>query len=171
MPQPEITRRPRFRAEPPRLNVTGGAFADGARIPRMYTADGENVSPPLTWGEPPAGTKSFALVCDDPDSQSGGFVHWLVWNMKADRRALEENVPKVAEPAEFRQGQNGFGNIGYGGPRPPPGNAHRYVFHLYALDSALDLPMEALPAEVERAIAGHVLGEGRLMGLYQRQHA
>ena len=96
MPRPEITRRPRFRAEPPYLNLTSSAFADGARLPRLYTADGENVSPPLTWGEPPAGTATFALVCDDPDSQSGGFVHWVVWNMKADRRALEENVPKVA---------------------------------------------------------------------------
>jgi len=171
MPQPEITRRPRFRAEPLHLNLTSSAFADGARLPRLYTADGENVSPPLTWGEPPAGTATFALVCDDPDSQSGGFVHWVVWNMKADRRALEENVPKVAEPAEFRQGQNGFGTIGYAGPRPAPGKAHRYVFRLYALDSSLDPPKEALPADVERAIAGHILAEGRLMGSYQRQHA
>lgn len=145
------------------------AFADGAPIPKRYTADGENASPSLTWWEPPEGTESFALVVEDPDSPKGRFVHWLAWNLPATRRDLPERYPAEAQLRDgVRQGRNGFGDTGYGGPRPPAGAPHRYVFRLYALDTHLDLEAGATRAELERAIEGHVLGEATLTGMYGR---
>jgi Raf kinase inhibitor-like YbhB/YbcL family protein len=147
--------------------ITSRAFADGADIPRQYTADGENISPPLSWGEPPAGTESFALICEDPDAPSGLFVHWTAWNIEPDRRELEEGLPATPESG-IRQGVNSFGDLGYGGPSPPRGVPHRYVFRLYALDSRLDLRSGATRAELDRAIEGHVLEESLLIGRYGR---
>jgi Raf kinase inhibitor-like YbhB/YbcL family protein len=144
------------------------AFADGANIPRRYTAEGENLSPHLSWGEPPAGTESFALLCEDPDAPSGNFVHWLAWDIDPSERELKESVPASGENSGLRQGQNGFRQTGYGGPAPPPGPPHRYIFRVWALDTRLGLNRGASRGEVERAIEGHVLAEARLTGIYGR---
>jgi Raf kinase inhibitor-like YbhB/YbcL family protein len=148
------------------FRLSSADFADGGRIPRRQTADGGNASPHLSWSSPPAATESFALLCDDPDSRSGKFVHWLAWDIEPDRRELNEDVPASADNYGVRQGENGFGQIGYGGPKPPPGPPHRYVFRLWALDRRLDLRDGARREEVERAIEGHVLAEARLTGVY-----
>lgn len=146
------------------------AFADGARIPERYTADGENASPRLTWSDPPEGTESFALVVEDPDAPKGLFVHWLTWNLPAHLRDLPEGYPAEAQRRDgVRCGQNGFGSNGYGGPRPPPGAPHRYVFRLLALDAKLDLEAGAKRAEFERALEGHVLGQATVTGMYGRE--
>lgn len=146
------------------------AFADGSRIPKRHTADGADASPPLTWKAPPEGTVSFALVVEDPDAPKGLFVHWLAWNLPKDTRELPEGYStKPQQPDGVRQGRNGFGNIGYGGPSPPPGAAHRYVFRLFALDTKLELQAGAERRDLDRAIEGHILGEARLIGTYRRR--
>lgn len=152
------------------LQVTSSAFAAGGTIPRKYTADGPDVSPALAWGDVPAETKSFALICDDPDAPRGGtWVHWVIWGLPAETRALAENVPNDATlPSGAKQGKNDFGRLGYGGPAPPRGPAHRYFFKLYALDSVPDLKPGATKADLERAMNGHVLAQGELMGKYGR---
>lgn len=149
------------------MRVSCPAFDNGERIPRHYTADGENVSPPLSWSDPPPGTKSIALICDDPDAPSGTFVHWLAWGISPELRELPENVKPGAR--DVIQGTNGFGKIGYGGPSPPPGNPHRYFFRLYALDTLLQLPAGATKEQVLRAMQGHVLAQAELMGVYARR--
>lgn len=170
MPQPQRSRPHEAgrKTASTALTLTSPAFANGATIPRRYTADGEDISPHLTWNEGPSGTVSFALVCEDPDAPSGLFVHWLVWNIPADESRLRPDFPATAETAGIRQGENGFGNPGWGGPSPPPGKPHRYVFRLYALDTALDLPGGASRTELDRAIEGHVLAESILIGMYGR---
>jgi Raf kinase inhibitor-like YbhB/YbcL family protein len=110
----------------------------------------------------------LALLCEDPDSRSGNFVHWLAWDIKPTQQELNEGVPPSAENYGIRQGENGFGQTGYGGPKPPPGAPHRYVFRLRALDTRLDLKNGAKRDEVERAVEGHVLAEARLTGIYGR---
>jgi Raf kinase inhibitor-like YbhB/YbcL family protein len=150
----------------PDLRVRSGAFGDGEPIPRRFTQDGENVSPPLTWSDPPEGTSSFALVCEDPDAPSGLFVHWLVWNIDPDVRGLIEAVP--TDDARLAQGENGFGEQGYGGPSPPPGKPHRYVFRLYALDYRPELPRGSRRGDFDRALESHVLAQGTLVGKYGR---
>lgn len=150
----------------PSFRLQSGAFTDGDRMPRRHTADGSNVSPPLAWSEPPPGTQAFALICEDPDAPSGTFVHWLAWNIAADRRDLPEGV--LPRAPELVQGSNGFGKEGYGGPSPPPGKPHRYVFRLYALDQRIALRHGAKRDELDRAIEAHVLAEGTLVGKYGR---
>jgi hypothetical protein len=150
------------------LGLYSPEFEDGERIPTRFTADGENVSPPLEWGEPPPNTRSLAIVCEDPDAPSGLFVHWLLWNIAPTSRNLEEAVPSASNVYGVRQGKNGFGATGYGGPKPPPGRAHRYVFRLVALDSMLDPPEDAGWREFCHAIEGRVLGTAILTGLYGR---
>ena len=146
------------------------AFQPGAPIPKDYTCRGRGVSPELNWGDPPAGTQSFALIMDDPDAPSGTFVHWVIFNIPAETGSLPENVPKVDElPSGSRQGRNDFRKIGYGGPCPPPGKPHRYFFKLYALDRSLDLKPGASKQEVEKAMQGHTLEKAEQMGRYQRQ--
>lgn len=118
------------------LSVLSPAFQEGDRIPSKYTCQGEDVSPPLTWSEPPAGTQSFALVMDDPDAPVGVFTHWVLFNILSDSRQLAEAMPTQAQlTSGALQGKNDFGSIGYGGPCPPPGRAHRYQFTLYALET------------------------------------
>jgi Raf kinase inhibitor-like YbhB/YbcL family protein len=151
------------------LQLTSSAFGEGQTIPAKYTADGENLSPPLAWSDPPAGTASYALICDDPDAPRGTWVHWVIFNLPDDLRELKEGVPTLGTlPNGARQGKNDFGNIGYGGPAPPPGKPHRYFFKLYAVDTQLGLPAGATKEQVLTAIKSHVLAEGRLMGKYQR---
>jgi hypothetical protein len=151
------------------LELQSVACTPGGRITKKYTADGPDVSPPLEWTEPPPGTKSFAITCDDPDAPVGNWVHWVLWGLPANTRSLEENVPKQATLANgARQGKNDFKRIGYGGPAPPRGPAHRYFFRLYALDFVPDLKPGATKTELDRAMRGHVLAEAELMGTYGR---
>ncbi len=151
------------------LELTSTAFQQGETIPKQYTGDGVDQSPPLRWSEPPTGTKSIALICDDPDAPRGTWVHWVLFNLPPQTRQLEESVPTTATLGNgAKQGKNDFGNIGYGGPAPPKGKAHRYFFKLYALDIVLDLPTGATKAQLEAAMKGHILAEGQLMGTYKR---
>jgi Raf kinase inhibitor-like YbhB/YbcL family protein len=152
-----------------RLDVTSSAFQEAQAIPKAYTADGRNISPALTWGPVPSGAKSLALVCDDPDAPAGTWVHWVVYGIPASTRGLPEALPPsrvLGNGAE--QGTNSFGKLGYGGPSPPPGKRHRYFFKIYAVDLELRLAPQASAKQVERAIAGHVLAQGQLMGTYSR---
>ena len=151
------------------VELKSGAFSHGDAVPRKYTGDGENISPPLAWSAPPEGTKSWALVCDDPDAPMGTWVHWVVFNLPADTRELAENQPKDEKLSNGAlQGKNDFGDIGYGGPAPPKGKPHRYFFKLYAVDTSIDLKPGATKAELLMALEGHVLAHGELVGTYQR---
>jgi Raf kinase inhibitor-like YbhB/YbcL family protein len=152
-----------------KIELASTAFRDGEAIPPPYTGDGRDVSPPLRWSDPPAGTKSFALICDDPDAPAGTWVHWLLFNLPAQQRQLEESAPPQETLAGgARQGKNDFGKSGYGGPAPPPGKPHRYFFKLYALDTLLDLAPGASKSQLVAAMKGHVLPEGQLVGRYGR---
>ena len=150
--------------------LTSAAFADGEPIPAKYTCDGNDVSPPLQWTNAPANTKSFALIADDPDAPVGTWVHWVLYDLPADSSALPENVAKTQNlTGNAKQGVNDFRRLGYGGPCPPPGKPHRYFFKLYALDTMLDLKPGVTKKDLLKAMEGHVLAEGQLMGTYQRK--
>lgn len=150
-----------------RIELSSPAFTAGAAIPARHTCEGEGLSPPLAWGAPPPGTRSWALVVDDPDAPGKTWVHWLAWDIPAEARGLPEGIaPTATSPV---QGRNDFREVGWGGPCPPKGHgAHRYVFRLYALDRPLALPPGATRAEVEKAMAGHVLASGELTGKFHR---
>jgi len=151
------------------MEVKSQAFKPGGMIPAKYTCDGADTSPPLTWSDPPAGTKSFALIMDDPDAPVGIWVHWVIWNIPATARALEESVPKTASlPNGARQGTNDFKRIGYGGPCPPSGT-HRYFFKLYALGTTLSLPPETTKSVLEDTMRRHILAQSELIGKYARR--
>lgn len=151
------------------FSISSPVFSSGQTIPRRYTCSGKNISPQLQWGNPPVGTKSFALVVDDPDAPVGTFVHWVVYNLPPSIKGLAEKVsPGRALPRGALEGKNGFGHSGYGGPCPPPGKPHRYFFKLYALDTMLDLPTGPSKARLLKAIQGHVLGQAKLVGLFAR---
>ncbi|HXL52771.1 MAG TPA: YbhB/YbcL family Raf kinase inhibitor-like protein [Gemmatimonadales bacterium] len=151
--------------------LTSSAFKDGATIPGKHTCDGVDVSPPLAWSGTPAGTRSVALIADDPDAPGGTWVHWVLYNLPAEVSELPENIAKVEslDLGGARQGRTDFRRPGYGGPCPPPGPAHRYFFKLYALDTRLELKAGAQKKDVEAAMEGHVLGSAQLMGTYARQ--
>jgi Raf kinase inhibitor-like YbhB/YbcL family protein len=154
---------------PMSIELTSTAFQAGVTIPKQHTADGADLSPLLSWSEPPSGTKRLALICDDPDAPRGTWVHWVLFNLPAQARELEEGVPTTETLGNgAKQGKNDFGNIGYGGPAPPKGKPHRYFFKLYALDTSLDLSPGATKAKLEKAMRGHILDEGQLMGNYGR---
>jgi Raf kinase inhibitor-like YbhB/YbcL family protein len=139
------------------------AFDHGGPIPRPYGCEGEDLSPPLSWSGAPEGTRSLALVVDDPDAPGGTFTHWLAWALDPGAEGLGEGE---AAPVE---GRNDFGTAGYRGPCPPPGHGrHRYSFRLYALDSEPDLRPGASKRDVERALEGHGLAEAELIGTYER---
>lgn len=150
------------------MTLESPAFAAGQPIPQKFTCEGADVSPPLRWSDPPAGTKDFALIADDPDAPAGTWVHWVLYNLPAETRSLPEAVPKSASAAGGAQGQNDFRKTGYGGPCPPPGKPHRYFFKLYALGAALALPAGTQKKDVERAMQGHILAQAELVGTYQR---
>jgi Raf kinase inhibitor-like YbhB/YbcL family protein len=139
------------------------AFQHAQPIPSRHTCDGEDVSPPLRWTNVPKGTQSLALIVDDPDAPGGVFTHWIAWGLDptADGLAEGEQAPN--------EGRNDFGTTGYRGPCPPPGHGrHRYVFRLYAIDAALELPPKAAKPELEQAIEEHVLTMAELVATYAR---
>lgn len=152
--------------------LTSPAFTHDARIPKQYTGEGTDLSPPLEWAATPEATKAFALICDDPDAPRGTWDHWLIWSIPADRRKLAEGVARTETLPELggaRQGRNSWPKIGYNGPMPPPGHGtHHYHFVLYALDAPLDLAPGAAKAALQKAMKGRVLAEARLMGTYSR---
>ena len=151
------------------IQVTSTAFHEGSLIPAKYTCDGENISPPLAWTSVPRGTKSLALIADDPDAPMGTFVHWVMYDIPATERKLGENIPREKTLTNGRrQGVNGSKKIGYTGPCPPSGT-HRYYFKLYALDKMLELQPGATKQQVLDAMKGHILGQGQLMGKYKRK--
>jgi Raf kinase inhibitor-like YbhB/YbcL family protein len=148
------------------IQLTSTAFADGQPIPQKYTCDGSDVSPQLAWTGAPPNTKSFALIADDPDAPVGTWVHWVIYNLPPDTTALAEDTPKSDSlPNGAKQGLNDFKNTGYGGPCPPPGKPHRYFFKLYVLDTA-GLPGGLTKKQLLKAMDGHILAQGQLMGTY-----
>jgi Raf kinase inhibitor-like YbhB/YbcL family protein len=151
------------------LELKSTDFGAGGNIPRQFTCDGADISPALEWNAPPAGTKSFALVADDPDAPVGTWVHWVIFDMPGSLRGLPQNVPKSEQLGDgSRQGRNDFRKIGYGGPCPPAGAAHRYFFKLYALEAKLNLKPGATKKEVEQAMQGRILAQGEYVGRYSR---
>jgi Raf kinase inhibitor-like YbhB/YbcL family protein len=145
-------------------------FADGEAIPTQFTCDGDDTSPALTWSGAPGGTAAFALIVDDPDAPTEQpFIHFVVYDLPGGETGLEAGIPVPAQPdAGGSQGRNDFGRTGWGGPCPPAGETHEYVFTLYALDQALGLAPGATKDEVLAAAEGHVLGEAVLTGTYGR---
>ena len=154
----------------PLFEISSSAFKTKQPIPARHTCHGEDLSPPLAWKQPPPGTESFVLIMDDPDAiDVAGFVwdHWLLFNIPADVLALSEGAPQDAElPDGSRQGQNSFNRLGYGGPCPPSGQTHGYVFTLYAVDTILEIEARASKDEILQAIEGHILAQAQLIGLY-----
>jgi Raf kinase inhibitor-like YbhB/YbcL family protein len=152
------------------FTIRSTALEAGGPIAQVYTCDGRDVSPPLRWDNVPPGTKSFALVCDDPDAPMGTWVHWVIYGIPESVRQLPEAVPvrdRLSDGA--LQGRNDFGKIGYGGPCPPRGKPHRYFFRLYALDDVLSLAPGLSKKALLKAIEGHVLAEAELFGTYGRR--
>ncbi len=151
------------------LELSSPAFSPGERIPPVHSRQGGNVPPPLRWRGAPEGTRSLALICDDPDAPGGVWTHWLVWNLPASSAGLSEGPDdrRPERPEGPRQGTTSWGRVGYDGPQPPSGT-HRYFFRLYALDRVLDLPGGAGRREMEKALEGHVLAEAELMGRFSR---
>lgn len=149
---------------PERIELRSQAFADGAEIPERFTCDGDDVPPPLTWSGVPAETRELALVMEDPDAPDGTFVHWTIWGLSPKSRRIEQAATTGA-----RQGENSFGDMGWGGPCPPEGDEpHGYEFVIYALREPLGLEAGAAPGEVRDAIADRAIARGLLVGRYGR---
>lgn len=150
------------------IEIKSNSFKNGGLIPKQFTCDGKNVSPQLSWTNYPEGTKSFALICDDPDAPVGTWVHWVIYNIPANINELEESFPTQKNLLHgIKQGTNDFRKIGYGGPCPPSGT-HRYFFKIYALDKILDLDAGATKKQLLDAMEGHILAMGELIGKYKR---
>jgi Raf kinase inhibitor-like YbhB/YbcL family protein len=152
------------------MKLSSTAFDEGGMLPPRFTCDGAGVSPPLEWTDVPDGTQNFALICEDPDAPSGLFTHWLLYKLSPRSRELEEDIPKDAVLSiGVRQGTNSFGNVGYGGACPPPGDGeHRYFFKLYALDTDLAVQPSASKEQLLDAMRDHVLAETQLIAKYKR---
>lgn len=166
-PAPGATTAPQMSGGPA-FALTSSAFGQGQPIPADYTCTGAGQSPPLQWTDPPTGTQRLALVVEDPDAPGGTFIHWVLYNIPGTTRTLAAAQPTTAAlPDGSRQGRNGSGGTGYTGPCPP-GGTHHYIFHLYALDTALDLPDGATNEQLLKAADGHVLGQVKLMGTYSK---
>lgn len=156
------------------FEIRSESFKPNHKIPIEYTGEGTDMSPPLSWGDLPEGTKELALICDDPDApMDEPFVHWVVYNIPPETRHLPEAVAKeedVSQPVRMRQGQNSFGYAGYGGPMPPKGHGtHHYHFKLYALDQPLNSQEPLDKARLLKQIEGHILAQAELVGTYERQ--
>jgi len=151
------------------LVLRSTAFEPKAKIPDVFTCDSSNVSPPLVWENVPEGTKSFALICDDPDAPVGTWVHWVIYNIPGTAKGLSEKVPAVEKLKDGTlQGKNDFGRLGYGGPCPPRGKPHRYFFRLYALDTVLPGPSGLRKKQLLTAIEGHVIETAEFYSIYER---
>lgn len=152
------------------FELQSAAFSPGGDIPVKHTCDGADVSPPLRWTDPPAGSRGFALVSDDPDAPRGTWVHWVLYRIPLAVRELPEAVPAWDTVSGIgRQGMNDFRKVGYGGPCPPRGPAHRYVFRLYALDAEPALLPRKTRTDLLKAMEGHILDRAELMGRYRRR--
>ena len=149
------------------MKIQSTAFKEGENIPSKFTCDGENISPELSWDDFPDNTKTFAMVVDDPDAPGGTFVHWVLYNIPSDTTNLLEGTTSKNLPDRAKQGVNHFGDNEYGGPCPPSGT-HRYYFKLYALDDEVQLKEGVSKRDLLKAMEGHILAEGQLMGKYER---
>lgn len=150
------------------IQITSPVFEAGGPIPQKYSCDGENLSPPLAWSGVPGGTAGLALIMDDPDAPAGTWVHWIVYDIAPETTGLPENVPADGPvPGDGIQGKNSWNRTGYGGPCPPRGT-HRYFFKLYALDTILSPGTSLDKDKLLKAMAGHILAQGQLMGTYRR---
>lgn len=161
--------RKHYQEEPvgPSLKLSSASFQADTDIPSKFTCDGQDASPALAWGDPPAETRSFAVIADDPDAPTKTVVHWVLYDVPAKTRSLPEGLPKNATLADgSRQGRNDHGSVGYSGPCPPQGPTHHYFFKLYALDSMIDLKPDAGKEELERAMEGHILAQSQLIGRF-----
>jgi Raf kinase inhibitor-like YbhB/YbcL family protein len=151
------------------ISISSDAFENGSSIPVDYTCDEDDRSPPLSWQGLPEGTRSIALIVDDPDAPAGTWVHWVIYNIPADSTGLPAAMPKDSSLNDGSlQGKNDFGKIGYNGPCPPPGKPHRYFFKVYALDTMLELKNGVTKSQLESAMKGHILGQGSITGKYAR---
>jgi Raf kinase inhibitor-like YbhB/YbcL family protein len=144
-----------------KIDISSAAFNENEMIPRRYTCDGKNVNPALNFDHIPSGTHTLAIIVDDPDAPGGNWVHWAIWNIPVTHHLKEDHAPGI-------QGINDFKKNEYGGPCPPSGT-HRYFFKVYALDCLLDIPKNSNKQILEKAMAGHILGFGELIGLYKRE--
>jgi len=152
------------------IELTSAAFTEGGKIPVRFTCEGDDVSPPLQWTGAPVETRSFALICEDPDAPRGTWLHWVLYNIPGTAVELMQAVPTLPEtPSGTRHGRNTAKDMAYAGPCPPPGKPHRYFFRLYALDIMLNLPPGASRQELEQGMDQHILGQGTLMGTYQHR--
>ncbi len=151
------------------LTIKSSVFNDGDMISAKYTCKGEDISPPLSWDGVPEGTKSFALICDDPDAPLMTWVHWVIYDIPADATELFEGIPKESTLSNgAKQGRNDFRKIGYGGPCPPPGGPHRYFFKLYALDTMLNLEAGFTKKALLKAMEDHIIEEAQIIGKFKR---
>jgi Raf kinase inhibitor-like YbhB/YbcL family protein len=150
------------------LDIRSDVFKSGETIPTRYTCDGEDISPQISWSKTPEGTKELVLICDDPDAPMGTWVHWVAYGIPPETTSLSDNVPKKDTTMGFKQGKSSFGRIGYGGPCPPRGSIHRYFFKVYAIDLLTNLKPGATKEVVMKAIQGHILAQGELIGRYGR---
>jgi len=150
------------------MELLSPSFKNGEFIPRKYTCDGNDVSPSLNWNKVPEGTKSFTLICDDPDCPGMTWVHWVIFNIPGDHRSLPEAIPRDRQLKDgTMQGMTDFRKPGYGGPCPP-GGVHRYFFKLYALDILLNLGAGITKSDAMKAMQGHIMDQCELMGKYKR---
>jgi len=155
------------------LVIKSSEFAEQKAIPKRFSGDGADLSPPLTWSGVPEAAKELALICDDPDApRPEPWVHWVIYKIPAGTSGLPENIPKketLTAPASVAQGKNSWGRIGYGGPAPPPGSGvHHYQFKLYALDAVLNAGTGLDKTRLLAAMQGHIIAQGELVGTYQR---
>ena len=158
------------RMKAPKNLEVGSAFHNGEFIPKEYTCDGDDISPPIYIGKIPEGTKSLVIIVDDPDAPGGTFTHWVAWDIPPTGE-IPMGIPRneeVNKPLHIVQGKNDFGRIGYNGPCPPRGKPHHYHFKVYALDTELHLALGSSRAELEEAMEGHVIAWGEVVGLYER---
>lgn len=153
----------------PKIELTSPSFADRGMIPSNHSYDGGNVSPQLLWSKGPEGTKSYAVICDDPDAPMGTWVHWVIYNIPSGRLALDAKLPQIGNLRDgMMQGVNDFGETGYSGPRPP-GGIHRYFFKIYALDTLFKTRSGMSKRELENSMKGHVLAYGELVGKFLKE--
>jgi Raf kinase inhibitor-like YbhB/YbcL family protein len=152
------------------LNLTSSAFQNGTAIPKQFTCQGKNISPPLAWSGVPENTESLVLICEDPDAPGGIFTHWIMYNIPPTKHGLAKSIPNSATlPDDSRQGKNGAGKTGYMGPCPPAGKPHHYRFRLFGLDGSLDFTGNVERKDFITAMKGHITAMGELTGTYQRE--